>query len=159
MNEVWVPQTWIGVLVGPAIAVVVFVAYLIRVAYLNKTGQRNVDSDTDKLVVGIAVPLLLCMGPVLGFAVARPPAVNTAAVSAEIEAAYDISSVRPVSGAGDPGRLCEPVSLDSPKFDGVVNSKKISFHAGIPDCENPEPEIIIIDPAGQELDVEGLRVG
>lgn len=101
-------------------------------------------------------------GPLLGGAsladATKGPQVNVAAAVNLIEENYDLTAVKATGNdAPSAERLCQPVSLDSPEFAGIADGQKVTFRMGVPDCDSPDPEIVITETTGHAIDLDELR--
>lgn len=86
--------------------------------------------------------------------------VDLDATTSLIEDTYDITAVETArdSKVGEDS-LCKPVSLDSPEFVGIADGQKVTFRVGVPDCETPDPQIVITETTGHAIDVDELKKG
>lgn len=88
------------------------------------------------------------------------PRVDDAATAGLIEKAYSLTGVQ--ASASDDltvEGLCQPVSLNSPEFVGIADGQKVTFRVGVPDCETPDPQIVITETTGHAIDVDELKKG
>lgn len=86
------------------------------------------------------------------------PHVDVSATVDLVEETYDLTAVE-ASESDDPTveGLCQSVSLDSPEFVGIADGQKVTFRVGVPDCDSPDPEIVITETTGRAIAVDELR--
>lgn len=84
--------------------------------------------------------------------------VDEAAMVDLIEETYRITAVD-INAEDTPSAegLCQPVTLDSPEFEGISDGQKVTFRIGVPDCDTPDPEIVITETTGRAVDANDLR--
>lgn len=121
-------------------------------------GDGESDAPLPLVFGGMACLIIGVAGGV--FAInADGPTVNEPAVAAAVERSYKLTAVKAAEEDPDPESLCQPVSLDSPEFEGIAEGQKVTFRVGIEDCEAPDPEIVITETTGRSVDVADLRTG
>ena len=115
---------------------------------------------------GAGFVTVLILGLLMLFSMSGPrEKVDVDATTSLIEAEYDITAVEQADNDSDSWStgglsvesLCQPVSLNSPEFEGIADGQKVTFRVGVPECDNPNPEIVITETTGHAIDVDELR--
>lgn len=134
---------WV-VLVGASIVLVAAGAWT---AHASNAPSSHRGSSVALGIFGIAV------GASVAFIATFAPVTRVTdheAVAASVSSRYEISDVSPEDRGifsdfdNEDGTLCAPVSLDSPVYRGVADGRVITFAVGFRDCDDPEPEILVV---------------
>lgn len=145
-------EAYFAPLACAGLAVAAIAVFIVWMVFGSESGPPLIP-----FVVMICIPLMVGAATLQDAADSDGPSVDVEATAKLIEKTYRITAVEiDDDDAPSVEGLCQPVSLGSPEFVGVSDGQKVTFRVGVPDCDTPDPELVITETTGRAIDVDDL---